>query len=485
MEGAYVVGSDGVPLCAEIECRDTELVCAKRADGPASVALLWPVAGCGSALLESSRLLDRDRPYNLDLEIVRGRLMRMSHKREEWGLFDYEDAAPVGVEMDRARDLFVEALKADSHPEQSELAGQALAVGFNAGEALTRFHAELFLERRKQARAFTRRTFGCTIDPSNTSEAYRERLVEAFDFVHLPIPWRMLEPEPGQLNFQPFDGWIEWLGRRRMPIKMGPLVSLDPEHIPDWLAKKRIDYEDLRNLVFEHVRRIAERYESYVFHWDVVSGVHAANPFDFTMDRLMELTRVTASLVKQLCPRAQTLIDLVAPWGEYYARNQKTIPPGLYADMVTQSGVGFDGLGVQMRFGAPTDGLFVRDMFQISDKLDRLGNFGKSLHVTAVQVPSAPVGEGPSAGGGVWRDPWDEEVQARWLHEFLKVALSKPFVDSVTWRDLADRPEACPLAAAGGLLNQNLTTKPAFEVVKAMRAGLQTTSRRPPVQLPA
>jgi hypothetical protein len=67
LTGAYVVGSDGVPLRAELELREDHLICAKRAEGPAGIALLWPVHGCGNILLETSRLVERQKPYNLPL----------------------------------------------------------------------------------------------------------------------------------------------------------------------------------------------------------------------------------------------------------------------------------------------------------------------------------------------------------------------------------------------------------------------------------
>jgi len=479
LDGAYVVGSDGVPLRAEVEFRDSHLLCAKRAEGPAGLALLWPVPGCGAVLLETGRLVDREKPYNLSLELVRGRLTRINQKREDWGLFDFEGIEPVAAEIDKARDLFVDALKADSVPEQSRIAEQALKFAFLAGEQLTHFHADLLLSRRKQSRAFSKRIIGCTIDLGNQSEAYRRRFREAFDFAHLPIAWRAVEPRPQELNWAPFDAWIEWLAKSRLPVKVGPLVSFHEAHTPAWLQTSGTNYETVRKLIFEHVRRIVERYVDYVHQWDVISGVHAENTFDFTFEQRMELTRVTVSLVKQLAPRAQTVVDLIAPWGEYYARNQRTIPPILYADMVVQSGIGFDGLGVQFAFGAPVEGLFVRDMFQISEKLDRLGNLGKPLHVTAIQVPSQPVGGGALAGGGYWFKPWDEAIQARWIKEFCTIALSKPFVESVTWRDLADRPGQSVIPA-GGLLHADLTPKRAFKVLKDFRNELLGSARKPP-----
>jgi GH35 family endo-1,4-beta-xylanase len=481
LDGAYVVGSDGVPLRAELEVRNSRVYCAKRADGPAGLALVWPVPGSGALLLETSRLMDREKPYNLVLELVRGRLMHINQKREDWGLFDFDGVEPVTSEIDKARDLMVQALKTEDALQQSMVASEALKLAMVAGERLSLFHADIFLNRRKQAHAFSRRTLGCAVDLSNTSEAYRHRLRECFDYAYLPMPWRSVEPKQQEYTWQAFDAWVEWLVKNRMPIKVGPLVSFNEGQIPDWLAIYETDFEAVRNFIFEHVRRVVERYGSYVHQWDVISGIHADNTFQFTFEQLMEVTRITASLVKQLAPRAQTVINLVAPWGEYYARNQRTIPPMLYADMVVQSGVAFDGLGVQLLFGKPTDGMFTRDMFQISERLDKLGNLGKPLHITTVQVPSAPTANGDQWYGGFWREPWSEPVQAQWVKEFYGIALSKPFVESITWADLADRPET-GILPTGGLLSADLHPKLAFKVLKQYRAELLNAVRRPPVR---
>jgi len=481
LEGAYVVGSDGVPLRAELELRNARVLCAKRADGPAGLALLWSVPGSGALLLETSRLMDRDKPYNLVLELVRGRLMHINQKREDWGLFDFEGVEPVSADIDKARDLMVEALKTDEPAKQAAVAGEALKVAMAAGERLSLFHADIFLSRRKQAHAFSRRSIGCAIDLNNTTEAYRQRLREAFDFAYLPIPWRIVEPKQQEYNWRPFDSWVEWLAKNRIPIKIGPLVSFHEHHIPDWLGMYETDFETVRNFIFEHVRRVVERYANYVYQWDVISGIHADNTFPFTFEQLMEVTRVTASLVKQLAPRAQTVINLVSPWGEYYARNQRTIPPMLYAEMVVQSGVAFDGLGVQFLFGKLTDGMFVRDMFQISEKLDKLGNLGKTMHLTAVQVPSEPSANGDHWYGGYWREPWTESIQAQWVKEFYTIALSKPFVESITWADLADRPGSETLPS-GGLLATDLRPKASFKVLKQYRTDLMSAVRKPPGQ---
>ncbi len=480
LAGAYMVGSDGVPLRADVDVKNAKLVCQKRADGPAGLSILWPVAGCGYLMLETSRLLDREKPYVLPLELVRGRLMRISQKREDWGLFDFDGFQPLAAEIEKARDLFVEAVKESDTVRQFRTAEKALQLAVIAGEKLSHFHADIFLARRKQSHAFSRRTLGCAIDPRNTSDAYRQAIKDGFDFAHLPIPWRLLEPKQQEYNWRLFDTWIEWLTRNRIPVHAGPLVAFQESQLPDWLAMYETDFETVRNLIFDHVRRVVERYSNYVFHWDVISGVHSENSFNFTFEQLMEITRVSTALVKQLAPRAQAIVNLTAPWGEYYARNQRTIPPMLYADMVVQSGVGFDGLGVQFLFGAGADGFYVRDMFQISDRLDRLGNFGKPVHVTAAQVPSGlPADKPVSQAGGSWRKPWDEAVQAQWIKEFYAIALSKPFVESVTWNDLVDRPDNT-LFPMGGVLHADLRPKLGYKTLVSIRSQITSAARKPP-----
>jgi hypothetical protein len=251
------------------------------------------------------------------------------------------------------------------------------------------------------------------------------------------------------------------------------LLSFSEKHVPDWLYIWEHDFDTIRDLAFEHVRRVINRYGQYIQTWNVISGIHANNCFTFNFEQLIELTRMATALTRQVCPRAFTIIDLVAPWGEYYARNQRTIPPLLYADMAVQSGINFDAFGLQFHFGPRVDGMFVRDMFQISVLLDLFAKLGKPVHITALQVPSdtaaveddAALAGASDVGGGVWREPWNEQIQSEWLRRFLEVAFSKPFVESVSWHNFVDHSQQ--IVPHGGLLRSDLEPKAAYgEFVK-------------------
>lgn len=484
LSGAYAVGSDDIPLRAEISFKDGLILCEKRAGGPAGLAILWEVAGVGKLMLETVRLPERDKPYILQVELVRGRLLRMTQKLEDWGLLDFEGTEEIAEEMTEGRELLIQALQADDPAKAAALADEALSAAVHASETLTRFHADMFLSRRVQTGGFPRRVFGCSVIPGPPTEQARQGLTKAVDFVSVPVNWRDVEPSEQTFNWKNLDAWVELLAQHRIPMKGSALLSFSERSVPDWLYVWEHDFGTVRDLAFEHIRRVINRYGQYIQVWDVASGIHAHNSFTFSFEQLMELTRMAAALTKQISPRSMAIVDIVCPWGEYYARNQRTVPPLLYADMVVQSGVTFDAFGLQVFFGPGIDGMFVRDMFQVSSLLDQFAKFNRQVHLTAVQVPSAggiPSGGTGNAGrwpitGGSWHGPWSEETQAEWLTAFLEIALSKPFVDSVSWHELADHPTQ--LMPHGGLMRSDLVPKAAYNELVRIRAELLGASRQ-------
>jgi len=476
LSGAYVIGTDDVPLRAECGFRNGVITCKKRAAGPAGLVLLWEVKNAGAFLLETIRVQEREQPYVLQVELARGRLMRLLQKLEEWGLNEFDGAEPMLAKVEQARDALIRSLQCDTPQEAAELGEESVSLAVQAGEEAARFHAAAFLGRRKQTGGFNKRLFGCHVPLDKSSELSRKRIASAFDFATLPVIWRDVEPTEQNFNWKTLDGWIEGLARQSIYLRGGPLLSFHEKNVPDWLFIWEHDFDTLRDLAFEHIRRVINRYSQYIQTWTVVSGLHSTNCFTFSFEQLMELTRMAAALTKQVCPRGTAIIELVAPWGEYYARNQRTIPPLLYADMTVQGGVNFDAFGLQFRFGPAIEGLYVRDMFQISCLLDHFSKLGKPIHVTAVQVPSeSSTGTGGASSdgtgeGGSWHDRWSENVQAEWLARFVEVVLSKPYVESVCWQTLTDQSDGD--VRHGGLLRSDLTPKAAYKRLLSLRGEL-------------
>ncbi len=471
MDTAYAVGADGVPVRADITASDGCIRVVPRGSEPVGLALLWPVADAGKILVETTRLPLRPETYNLHVELARQRLMRISLKREEWGLFDYPGIEEMSAAIDSARDVFVAALQhADEPMTAAKLADQSLSLSVAASERLARFHASVFLSRRQQSNGFARRYLGVGVANVQPTPALTQLVGEHCDFVRIPFVWRDIQPKEQGVTYAHADAWMKACAAAKLPVRAGPVLNLGVRSVPDWMYLWENDFDTIADMAREHVRRTVKRYGSAVTSWDVVTGLHAGSVFDLSIEQIMDLTRLAAATTKQLAPRAQVILEIVQPWGEYYARNQRTIPPLLYAEMAVQSGIPFDAFGLQLLCGS--NGYHVRDLFQVSALIDRLANLGKPIHVSALACPSIDPGvSGKPDEGGRWHGPWNEATQAQWLDAMLEVALSKPYVDTVCLRDLVDYADATIPGAA--VLRADLCPKPALNSIIELRRRLR------------
>jgi hypothetical protein len=122
-------------------------------------------------------------------------------------------------------------------------------------------------------------------------------------------------------------------------------------------------------------------------------------------------------------------------------------------------------------------------LFQLSCLLDRFSTLGRPVFVTAMSCPgrATPDANDASEGrlnpslGGRWHRPWDPNLQAEWMAAVYELALSKPFVESIAWGNLADMSPTLP---GGGLLDDMLKPKSAFTKLQEMRTKYHSYSHR-------
>ena len=491
IRNAHLIGSDSSAMRATITFADGELVCDKRETGIASLALQVTVGDCGELTLQTCLLQDSDQPYLLAVELARHRLMTVYNKSEDWGMFDIEPDHPVSRRIDLARRLFIEALGLQgTHPATADkLACDALVTAIDGSEELALAHADLLLNRRKVTGALPRDVFGCGVALGQTEARLRQAVLSHFDFVNLPTPWKLLAPAEGEYRWEQMAHWVDWAEDNEVPIVAGPIVSFEPNNLPEWLFIWEHDYETVRDLIYEHIERVVNRFKHSITAWNVASGLHVNNHFTVAFDQLMDLTRMATMVVKKVQPEARILVEICQPFGEYCGANQRSIPPMMYADLMLQGAISFDGLILKLIMGQALPGQYARDLMQISSLLDQFAAFGRPVSLV-MAVPSTPVtqemisvahaGSAGDANCGFWRQPWSQLVQGHWAEAMLHVALSKPFVEAVSWCELWDHPEIeLPL---GGLVTEDLQPKDGFRRMAALRRIL---AREGPVDLVA
>jgi glycosyl hydrolase family 10 len=480
---AMAIGPESVPVAGEATFSDGLLSVRCSDEQPAGLGLLWNAGEVGEYHLETTRLPPREEPYILNVELARFRLMKIMQKQEDWNLFDFPRAEKYLDQFKQIQAVFAQALaKLDTPAEAARLGDAALADAIVLSEDLANFHGELLLNRRRQANAFAKHIFGCRADSTVLNQRYKDTLAERFDYAVLPMSWRQIQPEEGEFVTASVDEWMELLGRKRIPIIAGPLIDLSEANVPDWMFIWENDFDTLRELAYEHVNKVVQRFRKSVAVWNVVAGLHAGSAFSLSFEQTIELTRLLVSQVKSILPGARTLVTVTQPFGEYHSRGGVGVPPMLYAEMVTQAGVNFEAFGLELEMGVPTAGSYTRDMFQISCMLDRFASINRPVFLTSVGVPDRMTAD-PSdrsegrlepSKAGRWHVPWDPAQQGKWLENVYKLALSKPFVESIAWGNLSDLGTTIP---GGGLLDDMLRPKPAYLKLQEMHEQYQR--RRP------
>lgn len=499
---AHLIGADHVVAPGRVTFAGGLIRCEPQEAGSTALALQWDANDLGLLTLRTCLLPQRERPYPISLELARQQIMQFLVKIEEWSEFERGGNDPILTLFEQARAKFTEALimereqETGGSPAQDAVAREALLLALQASERLAIVHACASISAATIAAGKpsassvnktgdgapspeSRPTIGVVVSPARFTEPLQRVLKGSVDFITVPLRWSELEPEEDAYDYSIHDRWIEWAVRSaKIPVVAGPLIDLRPGCVPDWLYIWENDYDTLREMVYEHVKRVVTRYRRVVSRWIVTSGLHVSGNFNLTLEQIIDLTRICAVMVRKLHPRASVRVEISQPFGEYAADANSAagaLAPQLYAEVVAQAGVGVDMFGIQLLMGDVAPGRSTRDLMAIADLLDRYAEFQRPLAVSLLGAPGAAPDLAATGYGemdpGHWREPWSQAAQAQWLAHATVVALGHPAVTSVCWQALYDTGHEADMAS-GGLIDSTGQIRPAMNTLSEIRRRL-------------
>lgn len=285
--------------------------------------------------------------------------------------------------------------------------------------------------------------FGCNIymfdryKSEQENQAYKDRFSELFNYATVGFYWRSYEHEKGKPNYAYTDTIVKWCFEHNIRMKGHPLLWNCEHGVPVW-SKGQPSSEIQR----QRVRDILTHYKDKITFWEVVNeaahlpGMEIDDPYNWA---------------RETNPGDYLIVN------DYEVMGNGCPPFFKMLQEKIKNGVPFDGIGIQaheplsMRFP-------LQNVWRI---LDQYATLGKALHITEF----TPVSSGIAITGSHVTGPWTETEQADYAVKFYTTCFAHPKVMGITWWDLCDTGS---WQSGGGLLNKDLSPKPAYTALKKL-----------------
>jgi hypothetical protein len=463
-------GYDNMPAPTQVVRNNGELRLLRDVDESGYLMVPWDVAGAGRLMGSSATLIERPAPYQLGVELARGKVNQLRAQAADWRAAGLQ----IGPDLDTLiRDASLRFGKAVTSPAPADADADALAaleLAYRAGNDLARVYVDQMFRARHQRQPKLDTVLGLRLN-GPVPPAAADAVAAAVNGVALPMTWKAVEPTESQYNWEAVDAQLAWAVAKGLRVTAGPLIDFSPYGLPDWLWLWEGDLPSLASFMCDYVETAVGRFHRHVRRWHLTAASNVAELLKLTEDDLLWLTARLAEAAWAIEPELELVIGVSQPWGEYMARAEHTYSPFVFADTLIRAGLKLAALDVEWAMGITPRGSYCRDLLEASRLLDLYTMLGTPLQVS-LAYPSAA---GPdsladpllSASAGHWRGGFTPAAQADWAAEFTSVAICKPFVKAAFWCHLTDaETHQFPNC---GLLDSAAQPKPALDRLRQLR----------------
>jgi len=471
---SYVTGLDRTPSRLNVEIRKDLLICQRSTTESGRLFAPWPVDRFGTPFTGTATLGERPEPYSLAIELARGKLNDVRNQLADWKQMGLRVPTELDDQVaESLRSFFKAATTRDFPTAALESSQRSLATAFAAGQALVDVYVDQVLRNRMVAgKLSTHLAIGLDGDPGPAPWA--SKVVPACNAAHLSVTWKSLAPTEGKLRWDEFDAQLAWANKHKLAVQTGPIIDLRPGALPDWIWLWEGDFDAILGMAVDVVRQTVARSKGKVPLWTLIHRPGSTDILGMTEEDQVRLTARLLQVARQADPAAQFLVGLDRPWGEWMASSGFQLGPLHLGDYLARAELGMAGIALEIAPGFSHPGSPIRDLLEFSRLLDLFALLNHPLHIT-LAIPSAS-GPDPHADPNVrvevdqWSHAPNEALQASTAARWVALAVAKPFVRSVTWKQLDDAaPHLFPHA---GLIRPNKTPKPLLDWLKTFRTEL-------------
>ena len=122
LQRIYVAGMEEIPWSTSVEWVGDELVVQRPVSDSGSVYVPWKIDGHGTRVLNTSTLMERQRPYQLEVELARGLIQRIRTRLFLWEMLGLETAPSLQGQLQAATREFALAATSQQEPAEASVA---------------------------------------------------------------------------------------------------------------------------------------------------------------------------------------------------------------------------------------------------------------------------------------------------------------------------------------------------------------------------
>src|SRR4030088_470376 len=104
---AYVTGLDRTPSRLSVEFRQGVMSCHRESTESGRLFIPWPIPGFGTPIVGTATLAERREPYNLAVELARGKLNDLRNQLSDWRQMGLRTPGDLDKILKRARVAFI------------------------------------------------------------------------------------------------------------------------------------------------------------------------------------------------------------------------------------------------------------------------------------------------------------------------------------------------------------------------------------------
>ena len=439
LQRIYVAGMEEIPWSTQASWADDVLVVERSISDSGNVYVPWKIDGVGVRILNTTSLMERDRTYQLEVELARGLIQRIRNRLFMWEMLGLETSAELKEPLQTATREFALAATSQHEPaEASVAANRAIVLALAASESLTSSYAQQAIAVRKRQNPIST-LMGVSLGDKTPSVEVRRALAGTCNIVELPISWRAIEQQEGKRDWTATDTQLAWAQKAGLKVAAGPLLRMDDQGIPDWMVLWEGDFDNLAEQMLEHVKAVVTRYTGRVHLWHVSSRVNTGKLLGLEEEQRLHLVAQALNAVRQIDPRTPTVVSFDQPWADYLAHQKEDLAPLHYADALVRADLGISGFGLDINAGFSPTGSGHRPTFEMGRLLDQWSTWGLPLMLNLSTASST--GDDPQAKATdqiELANTQADDPQRDWAASVLPLLLARNTVQVILWNQLDD-----------------------------------------------